>query len=229
MRFIHASIFLGLLDSGTAITPCYVYDLQTIANYDVSSISSYPISGTCIETLTSTLKAATLGCVTCTSDDLSSDACKFCYAKSATLVVSIQAVPLMITNATCTSAEMALVASEPCWNTATSFSVCPVSSTSTSSELSVSETCASCAREAFANHADDCKINCGGDMDVVANKDLCEHCSQAQYLSAASYCLTVGSSTTTSAPTTQASSAFASVGGLMMSSLLMAVLIVSGL
>ena len=186
-------------------------------------------------------------CEACTNESLSTEACKLCYAKSASYAVAYWAYRLQITNSTCTSMEFIGIVYEDCWSTATSLSECPVSVSNV--EYDVSETCASCARQAFVDHADDCKTPCSKDMNDEANVAFCKSCSQAQYLAAATYCLTVSSDTTststtttsttttstttssttsTSAPITEASSADASFGR-PMSYILMVVMVVYGL
>ena len=219
MRFIHASIVFGFLHSAAAVAPhsCALNDLQTIANYDVSALT-YPLSGSCIESMITTLEIGTsVHCGPCDQDNLSGDACEFCYARSAIAAVSGEALPLMITDSSCTSVEMTLIVTQPCWITGSSLSSCPVSVSNSNTQLSVSETCVSCAKRAFDNHTKDCETPCGKDMTDPDNIALCQSCTQAQYLSAATYCLT-----------TKTSSAFASFGGLMISSLLMVVMIVFG-
>jgi hypothetical protein len=113
---------------------------------------------------------------------------------------------------------MKKIASDSCLATPSSLSSC--------SRISgLSAGCIPCATESIENHAGDCTSAC---LNVNENNHTrCYECSQAQYLSAATHCLTVSSgSSTTTAPT---SSAFASVGGVMMASLLLVGMIVSGL
>jgi hypothetical protein len=190
--------------------------LQAIANYHVPTISEYPIPGDCIEALNTTLlNFVSANCQACMEYYLSSDACKFCYAQSATMAVAAAASALTITNSPCTSAEMAVISTDPCWTTASSLGDCPVSVSS------VRETCLSCARKAFMDRAGDCTTLCDkaaeDDPDKVSYA-LCNACSQAQHLASATYCLTVSSTETSS-----------SFGGPIISPLLMVVTIVFGL
>ena len=220
---------LGITESADII--CTEDNLKTIADIDVSEVSSYPISGDCIASLTATMRLKTDSfCAECTEFNPSDDACKLCFASGAFYALSVPASDLKITDSVCTSSEMLMIMTQPCWSSARWLGSCPEPVTSDSLEASVSETCSSCVQKAFADHANDCKTPCdkaAKDSTDTESYNLCVSCSEAQYLSAATYCLTVSSgSSTTTAPT---SSAFASVGGVMMASLLLVGMIVSGL
>ena len=209
MKFLHASVLFCFAGTSTASVQCTNDDLKTIAELQVSDVTSYPIAGDCISNLNSTMAWISGAiCEACTNESLSTEACKLCYARSASYAVGFWAYPnsLQITNSTCTSMEFIGIYLENCWSTATSLSECPVSVSNV--EYSVSETCASCAQKAFVDHADDCKTPCSKDMNDGANKAFCKSCSQAQYLVSATYCLTVSSdttSTTTTSSTTTSS------------------------
>lgn len=212
MRFIHAPILLVFLDATEAAFQCTAKELKTIADLDVSKVTSYPIPGDCITKLNADMIFhADSNCDTCTSANLSSEACKVCYAHSATLAVASQATSLLITESTCASMEMAVVSTESCWGTATSLSSCPDSVTNEYPHLSVSEACSSCVGKAFTDNANDCNTPCGKDMANADNKSTCKSCRQAQYLSAAAYCLTVGSTTSAATCTEENLSTIAAI------------------
>lgn len=209
MRFTHASIVLGFFDSSTASPYCTIADLQNVANLNVSAVASFPIAGDCMTALNGTMQVGISSCTSCTAYNLTSDGCRFCYSLGAISAVAREAGLLLISNSSCTSADMVKIANDSCLATPGSLSSC-------SSISGLSAGCIPCATESIKNHAGDCTSAC---LNVNENNHTrCYECSQAQYLSAATYCLTVTTS-----------SAFASFGGLMISSLLMVVMIVFGL
>ena len=106
MKFLHASVFFCSARTSTASVQCTNDDFKTIAELQVSDITSYPTAGDCIIIVNSTMAwASGMNCEACTNDSLSTDACKLCYAKSASYAISYEAYSLEITNSTCTSTE----------------------------------------------------------------------------------------------------------------------------
>ena len=240
-QYLSAATYCLTLGTTRSAATCTEKDLEFFADIDFSKadidfsqVSGYGFSEDCYGALTATMGVKTGSlCTKCTKFNPADDACKLCYASSAFYALSVHAADLKITNSLCTSSEVLMIMTQPCWSSARWLSVCPETVTSDSLESSVSETCSSCVQKAFTDHANDCKTRCdkaAKDNTDVASYNLCKSCSEAQYLSAATYCLTVSSgSTTTYVPSTKKSSAFASVGGVMMYSLLLVVMMVLGL
>ena len=95
MKFLHAYVLFCFAGTSTASVQCTNDDLKTIAELQVSDVTSYPIAGDCISNLNSTMdNDLPWSCRACTKDNLSTDACKLCYASAASYAVAVHVISL---------------------------------------------------------------------------------------------------------------------------------------